>query len=768
MSADQAAVIRQAHFSAPGPLALAPPTSGVLSFASSCAGEVSGADGRGSSPCTVVSPRGLSDSSCSWGVFEGTRSSERVVAEVDADIGAISLELPRSPAAVFRRLRSHAARRMGWGLADQVMSSLSNFAVSIYVVHELGAVKFGAYSLAYVTYGFVLSASRGLATDPLIVRFSGTDLPTWRRAVADCTGTAMAVGLVIGACVLAAVPALSGAVGPAFLALGLTLPGLMLQDSWRYSFFALGRGSQAFINDTIWVVAVIPALIVVHMSGRAGVFWYVFAWGVTGNIAAAVGPWQARVVPKLAGVFRWVSEHRDLGPRYLAEGATQSAAAQLRAYIIGLILGLAALGSVQASATLLGPMTILFLGTSLVAIPEGARVLRRSPRHLPLFCLAVTGALSAAGLAWGLFLLVAVPRGFGSALLGPIWRSTYPLILPSTLGVIGQGVSGGAGTGLHALGAARRSLRLTILTSVLYVVGSVAGALAGGAAGTLWGVTACLWIGATLAWWQLRIAQREAGHLPAGHRFLSIRLSRPRRTGPVPATVPWPDLVLPVRRGRRPAAAARVRLATAGLALLAVLAATGWTLEHRLHGTHPAAGAHAAATGASAGTNAGPAPVITPPHERAKVLKPVSAASFDPYGNGLGENNQLAYLAIDGNPATAWHTDWYTSASFGGLKPGTGLLLDMGRTVTISTVQVLLGSLPGADFQVSVGAVASSLTGLPPVAQASDAGGQVSLHLTSPARGRYVLIWFTQLPPADSSSGTFQASVYNVTIEGWA
>ena len=79
--------------------------------------------------------------------------------------------------------------------------------------------------------------------------------------------------------------------------------------------------------------------------------------------------------------------------------------------------------------------------------------------------------------------------------------------------------------------------------------------------------------------------------------------------------------------------------------------------------------------------------------------------SFDPYGDGQGENNQLAYLAIDGNPATAWHTEWYASASFGNLKPGTGLLLDMGRTVTITTVRLLLGSQPGADFQVRVGAV---------------------------------------------------------------
>ena len=100
---------------------------------------------------------------------------------------------------------------------------------------------------------------------------------------------------------------------------------------------------------------------------------------------------------------------------------------------IGFILGLASLGAVQASATLFGPTTILFLGMSLVTIPEAARVLRRSPRHLPLFCLLITAGLCAAGLAWGTILLAAVPRGLGAWLLGPIWRSTYPLLVPQTI-----------------------------------------------------------------------------------------------------------------------------------------------------------------------------------------------------------------------------------------------------------------------------------------------------------------------------------------------
>lgn len=39
---------------------------------------------------------------------------------------------------------------------------------------------FGVFSLAWVTYGVVLNVSRGLATDPLVVRFSGVPGASWR------------------------------------------------------------------------------------------------------------------------------------------------------------------------------------------------------------------------------------------------------------------------------------------------------------------------------------------------------------------------------------------------------------------------------------------------------------------------------------------------------------------------------------------------------------------------------------------------------------
>jgi hypothetical protein len=148
-----------------------------------------------------------------------------------------------------------------------------------------------------------------------------------------------------------------------------------------------------------------------------------------------------------------------------------------------------------------------------------------------------------------------------------------------------------------------------------------------------------------------------------------------------------------------------------------------------------------------------------------RALTLVSAAAFGPSGTGQGDVPQLAPLAIDGNPATAWHTDWYATAGFGGLYAGSGLLLDMGRAATITAARITLGPDQGASFQLRVGA-APLLAGLPPVAQAVNTAGVVNLPLTTPAHGRYVLIWFTSLPR--DPAGTFQASVYDIHLEGQA
>ena len=159
-----------------------------------------------------------------------------------------------------------------------------------------------------------------------------------------------------------------------------------------------------------------------------------------------------------------------------------------------------------------------------------------------------------------------------------------------------------------------------------------------------------------------------------------------------------------------------------------------------------------------------PVPSVTPSVQASPMAAQVlTAASVTVFGPGGGDDPQQAALAVSGNPATPWHTDWYTTPYFGNLYAGTGLLLDMGRTITVASVRLSLGSARGADLEVRVGD-SPVLADLHTVATSRGAGGAVELSLAPSAHARYLLIWFTKLPP--DNAGTYQASIYEITVKG--
>ncbi|MER5956977.1 hypothetical protein [Streptomyces longhuiensis] len=412
-------------------------------------------------------------------------------------------EKTRPTAAAARR---GVVGRLSWGLADQAASSLSNFAVGIYVARSLGVTAFGVFSLAWVTYGVVLSVSRGVGTDPLVVRFSGVPDASWRGAVARSSGTALGVGAAIGTVCLAVGLALGGSVGIAFACLGVMLPGLLLQDAWRYAFFAAGTGRKAFVNDLVWGVALVPAMVVAARVGSVAAF--VLAWGASAAVAALYGCLQSGIRPRLTGARQWLSTHRDLGYRYLVENTCLSGASQLRAYGLGAIVGVGAVGAVRGAELLLGPFLAVLMGLSLVTVAEAARVLRQAPHRLGSFCLLLGGGQAVAALLWGTALLL-MPDRLGEFVLGDVWHDASQLILPAVLGVAGAGLGTGAAAGLRALAAARRSLRSQLFASACYVSGGLGGAVAAGTVGSAWGVAVATLCGSAVWWLQLRTALRE-------------------------------------------------------------------------------------------------------------------------------------------------------------------------------------------------------------------------------------------------------------------
>jgi O-antigen/teichoic acid export membrane protein len=409
---------------------------------------------------------------------------------------------------------SGVMRRLGWGVADQGVSSLTNFAVVFLMAHSLGASDFGAFSLAYLTYGLCLNLSRAVSSYPLQVRYSNVDIKRWRRAVGRSGGASLLVGLATGACCLVVGIILHGGLRAAFVGLGLTLPGLLLQDSWRYAFFVLKRGSYAFCNDGIWAIVQLPSMIVLYELGVRNLFWFVVAWGGSASVAALAGPLQAKVLPQPTRALDWLVQHRDLGSRYALLDLINSGVSQLRSYAIVGILGLSVVGYVQAAGTLMGPFMIIFYGAGLVTVPEAVRVVHDAPQRLVQLCARISIGLSVASLLWGALLIVVLPRGVGHLALGAIWKPTYPLVPLQVLTVAGQAFSTGSATGLSALSAAGRTLRATAISSVAFLACGFAGALLYHAQGTMAGGVISSWFGAFLLWRELRRASAEAGIEP--------------------------------------------------------------------------------------------------------------------------------------------------------------------------------------------------------------------------------------------------------------
>lgn len=408
----------------------------------------------------------------------------------------------RRPSRLSRATRGSLGR-VSWGLADQAASSLTNLAVGVVAARSLSPASFGIFTIAWVTFGMVVNLSRGLATDPLIVRFSATTEESWRCAVRESSGTALTIGLVLGTVSVLSGLAIGGSVGAAFLALGVVLPALMLQDSWRFAFFAAGKGQRALVNDIVWGAVLVPCLLIATRYDSAGGF--VLAWGAAAGVAACFGIVQTRIWPHPAGIRNWLEHHRDLGLRYVIENGSNSGSGQIRMYGLGAIAGFADVGAVRGAELLLGPFFFLLIGLSVVAVPEAARLLDRSPHKLVSFCASLGWGQAGAALAWGIGLHLLVPDSVGRDVLGSVWESSSDLLVPVTIGFAAAGLCTGAATGLRALGAARLSLRAQLFQSGSYVVGGLGGAALDGAYGSAWGGALALVL-ASAVWWRTLLA----------------------------------------------------------------------------------------------------------------------------------------------------------------------------------------------------------------------------------------------------------------------
>lgn len=145
---------------------------------------------------------------------------------------------------------------------------------------------------------------------------------------------------------------------------------------------------------------------------------------------------------------------------------------------------------------------------------------------------------------------------------------------------------------------------------------------------------------------------------------------------------------------------------------------------------------------------------------------PITGVStLDPRGSPPTEQNHLLPNLFDDDPKTSWRTDTYTTAEFGNLKDGLGIVLDLGEVVQ-PTALTLETPNPGISYDIRVADDPSTDPG------AWTTVGTVRGSVARPVitfenekvETRYLMIWITA--PLVEQNGGWGAAFSEISIEG--
>ncbi|MCX5404501.1 hypothetical protein OHA37_11480 [Streptomyces sp. NBC_00335] len=386
---------------------------------------------------------------------------------------------------------------------DQAASSATNILVLVLAARLSSAAGFADFSMVYVTFTVLLGLNMAYVGQTLVLE---KDEPgTARLATACRSGLAFtgAASAAVGAVLALLGLLLPGAAGRAFLALGLVLPLVLLQDGLRYCFSALRAPQRALAADALRLACVVTALLLQPEGAPA---WrLVLVWGVSALPALALGLWLLR--PSVRGGSSDLGPYLRrgyLGQRFAVEFAVGNGSSQLAVLGLGVFASPLAVGALRGATTLFGPLNVLFNSANSFGPPVVGRA--SGKRGVVRLTALMGGALAVTGAAWGA-VLYALPERAGRELLGDTWQAAAAL-LPATgaqYAVMGLGTC--ALLTLRVLNP-KATLSLQVVFSLLSVGLLLGGYAVWGVAGAAWGLALGSASKAAAGW--LRVARLPA------------------------------------------------------------------------------------------------------------------------------------------------------------------------------------------------------------------------------------------------------------------
>lgn len=379
-------------------------------------------------------------------------------------------------------------------LADQALSSGTNFLAVILVAHHATPKEFGYFSILLVTFVVLIGFNRSV---PHAIAMT----LDWNDERAR-SGYFFLPPLAAGGVATIAVMTAYAVIARSWIALPLLLVPLLLQDAVRMYSFALGKPGIAVGSDAVWLG--VEALGLVFVSTAAGA---AAMWGIGGLCALLVTrPWRIRLRLQRRPI-------RGSAFSAAVEYATLTGLGYLTPLLATPMITVVGIGALQGSNVIRGPIILLL---------QGLVVHRMTgPPITTSGCMVQAFRLSAVTV--GVTLLCIPPllllrSIYGPLLLGATWSQVEPLVLPTLLTLAIGSVAFGPATVARKMGCFALSAKLQGALAPLFLALPLAGAAAAGTKGFVY-ATALAYAVYAASWWTVlpRVAARPApeGNLTA-------------------------------------------------------------------------------------------------------------------------------------------------------------------------------------------------------------------------------------------------------------
>lgn len=368
--------------------------------------------------------------------------------------------------------------RFGFAVAANGLSSVGNLSLTVAIARDVSTPEFGRYSLVILTYAVLTGVLRSAILESSLARRRDKRMEAMGLAEALLYAGVAALGLL----------ALGLSIHEFYVVvLAFSLPGLVAFDYIRVLWLARGDSRRSLCIEIAWTFVTLCG-VVLAILGQLGPHSVFAIWAITPSVIALV------VVP-LWIPFEIASPVRQARLSYGADYLIGAGSTPVAMNLLAITSGLTMVAIIRAASTPMSPINLIASAIRPLAISWFGTGGGSRPYSAFKACIAASLLLSPY-----ILLVLFIPDGLGTALLGETWHLARAVLLPLGLeSILGMAISI-AFAGHRGLHAARRVIIIRVLFALLRTGTLLIGAAAWGVQGAAWSLPASSLI-ILIVWW---------------------------------------------------------------------------------------------------------------------------------------------------------------------------------------------------------------------------------------------------------------------------